>query len=171
MGFIHIYCGDGKGKTTASIGAAIRAMGSGMNVAFCQFFKNGTSNEIKILQELSLCTYFQQKVDFPFFFKMTDKEILQSKSVYTNYFDSILEQSSKFDMIVFDEIISTCNFSILDENYVKNKILEISSKCEIILTGREPSETLIEISDYVSEIKNIKHPFDKGIKARKGIEY
>ena len=171
MGLVHIYCGDGKGKTSSAVGLSIRALGSGMSVGFCQFFKNGSSGEIKILKKLERCTYIQPEKSFPLFMNMTDSQKVDAQKYYTEYFNSALLHAKENDVLVFDEIISTCNFGMLDIDYVVKSIEAIKNDCEIILTGRDPDTKLIQLADYICEIKNVRHPFDTGIIARKGIEY
>ena len=171
MGLVHIYCGDGKGKTSSAVGLSMRALGSGMSVGFCQFFKNGSSGEIKILKTLEQCTYIQPEKSFPLFMNMTESQKVDAKNYYAEYFNSALQQAKNFDLLVFDEIISTCNFGMLDIDYVLKSLQSIKDHCEIILTGRNPEQKLLAIADYICEIKNVRHPFDNGIHARKGIEF
>ncbi len=171
MALIHIYCGDGKGKTTASVGLAIRALGSNMKVVFCQFFKNGNSCEINALQTFENLIYKKSDKDFPFFSVMTDGQKSQAKDHFSALFNEVISVSNECDMIIFDEIISTYNFNFLDKKDVIDKIKNASKTCEIVLTGRNPADELCQIADYISFVKKIKHPYDEGISARKGIEF
>ncbi len=171
MGLIHIYCGNGKGKSTASAGLALRALGTGMKVLYCQFFKNGSSGEIKALKSFDSFTYIKSEKDFPRFVNMTAEQKLGAKKYYTDLFIKVSEMTADFDMIVFDEIMSTYNHNFLDKDIVPTKIKEMSASCEIVLTGRNPAEELCEIADYISKVCKVKHPFDNGVKARKGIEF
>ncbi|MFI3226080.1 MAG: cob(I)yrinic acid a,c-diamide adenosyltransferase [Clostridia bacterium] len=167
---IHIYCGDGKGKTTAATGLAVRAIGSGRNVLFVQFFKNGSSSEIKMLKTFKNLTYMKTEHSFGRFANMSDEE----KSIAFEHFNNLvidaINCSVDYNMVVFDEIISTYNLNFLDKEHFLNFCIQNQDK-EIVLTGRNPSEELLKIADYVSEIKKIKHPFDNGTKARYGIEF
>ena len=172
LGLIHIYCGDGKGKTTASIGIAIRSISYGYNVLFCQFLKSGESSEVKVL-----CKYPNCRVEvgegLKGFVKDLTKEELH-KVIDNN--NNILEKAinlcgeGKCDILILDEIIATVNLQLIDYNkligFLKNKPRNI----EVIMTGRNPNSELVNLADYISEIKKIKHPFDKGIYARNGID-
>ncbi len=171
MGLIHIYCGDGKGKTTASCGLALRALGNDMKVVFCQFFKDGSSCEVKSLIKFENLTYFKSKIQLPMFSRMTDEQKNLAFEAYNSLFKEVIEQGKKSDLVIFDEIISAMTYKFLDETTVINVLKKLSETCEIVLTGRNPSENLQELADYISEIKKIKHPFDSGITARKGIEF
>jgi len=170
MGLVHIYCGDGKGKTTASIGLSIRSAGSGMKVLFVQFFKNGNSNEIALLKKIDHITCLHSPKTFGRFVNMNDKQKKEAEESYRDLFQEAIERSAEFDMIVFDELISAYNYNMIDKNLVCEFIKE-NRKLEIVLTGRNPEIELLNLADYVSEIKKIKHPYDKGEKARKGIEF
>lgn len=169
MNLTHIYCGNGKGKTTAAIGLTIRAVGSGMKVLFVQFFKNSHSSEIKILKNISNIDYMSPSKVFGRYKNMNDEQREETKTIYNNLLMEVIEKSKNYDMIILDEVISTYNYEMIDKivllDWVKNK------SCEIVLTGRNPADELIEIADYVSEVKKIKHPYEKGIHARKGIEF
>ncbi|MFI3325628.1 MAG: cob(I)yrinic acid a,c-diamide adenosyltransferase [Clostridia bacterium] len=171
MGLIHIYCGDGKGKTTASVGLAVRAVGSGKKVLFSQFFKNGESSEVKAIKTFENLTYCKSDKAFPRFANMTDEDKLYAYEYYDKLVNDIIEKAKNYDMIVFDEIISCYNLGFLNRETVVNFCKNNDYDIEIVLTGRNPAPELVEIADYVSQIEKIKHPYDQGITARKGIEY
>ncbi|MCX7715576.1 MAG: cob(I)yrinic acid a,c-diamide adenosyltransferase [Clostridia bacterium] len=170
-GLIHIYCGNGKGKTTAAVGLAARCAGSGGDVLFFQFLKDNTSSEREILKKIDRVTLLDGLSKVKFSFAMNESEMQQAKRFYTEKMEEIIKESEKYRLLVMDEIIAAANKGFIDEDrlveFLKNKPYML----EVVLTGRNPSERLVDIADYVSEIKKIKHPFDKGIKARKGIEF
>ena len=166
---IHIYCGNGKGKTTASIGLAVRYFGAGGKVYFYQFMKNGTSSEVNILKNMGIyvkaCTPCNK-----FTFKMNDEE----KNAVREYHNQMLAEISDIkekSLIILDEIISAYNKNLVDREKAEKIILSFSDDNEIVLTGRQPPEIFLTNADYISEINEIKHPYQKGISARKGIEY
>lgn len=171
-GLIHIYCGDGKGKTTAAVGLAVRAAGSGKKVVFAQFFKNGSSSEIKVLQnlepiEVCICT-----TNRGFFYNMSDSEKEETQIDYISLFERVTERAScNADVLVLDEIISACNCHMVDEDRLVEFLQKKPDRLEVVLTGREPSQRLVCMADYVTEMKKIKHPYDEGINARLGIEF
>lgn len=176
QGLIQINCGDGKGKTTAAIGQAVRSAGTGINVVFSRFLKTDKSGELKILSAIPEITLIPCRKNFGFFNKMTEEEKLEAKEVYQEELDlamkTAIEKAKMGDtVLVMDEIIATYNHGLVDREafveFLKNK----PSNLEVVMTGRGPAEELVALADYVSEIKKVKHPFDRGIYARKGIEY
>ena len=170
-GLIHIYCGDGKGKTTAAIGLAIRAAGAGKRVVFAQFFKDGSSSEIRVLQAVDNIQTIHCKTVRGFWRRMDDIQKAQASKDYTNFFGDILAAAKGADLLIMDEIVSVCNHGTVTETLVLDFLRDKPKDLEVVLTGRNPSETLLELADYVSEIRKIKHPYDCGIAAREGIEF
>ena len=171
MNCLHIYTGDGKGKTTAATGLALRMLGCGKKVVFCQFFKNGSSGEIKALKTFENLTYLKSEDSFPFFFKMTEEQKEEAKLAFAKLFDDVISLAQDCDLIVFDEIISTYNYGFFDKEHVIASLNKLKEHCEVVTTGRNPEKELCEIADYISNIQCVKHPFELGIKARKGIEF
>lgn len=170
---VHIYCGDGKGKTTAAIGLCIRAAGNNKKILIARFLKTENSGELIILRNIQNIEVIHCKKQFGFYKNLLDNEKLQAKQMYKDIFKTVLDKvkTNYYDIIMLDEIMAILNYNIISEKEIINFLNLYSDEIEIILTGRNPSQNLIEISDYVSEIKKIKHPFDKGVKARKGIEF
>lgn len=170
-GYLHIYCGDGKGKTTAAVGLCIRAAGNGMKILFAQFLKSSNTGEINILRNIKNIDILRSEIKLPFTFQMNEEE--RKKAIKTNkdIFTNCVNRCYDYDILILDEVISAYNYNYIDKiefiNFIENKPKHV----EFILTGRNPDESLIKYADYISEIKNIKHPFQTGIKARKGIEY
>ena len=173
LGLVHIYSGDGKGKTTASIGLTIRALGCGYKVLFVQFLKDDNTNEIKFLSKVDNIEIISGNGGInKFTWTMTQEELSKVKELMTKRFNDAVEicNTGKYDLIVFDEIMGAIKTNILDEELVLEFIKKKSDSLEVVMTGRNPSNELIEVADYVSEIKKIKHPFDRKIPAREGIE-
>ncbi len=169
---IHIYCGDGKGKTTCAIGLAIRMLGASKKVLFAQFFKDGSSSEIEILRSFDNLKYIcANSPTIKRFVNMTDEEKTKANSYYRELLQDVIQKSKDYDLIVLDEISSTLNYNMVDKDILLDFLNTNKSTKEIVLTGRNPNKKLIELADYISEIKKVKHPFDNGIMARKGIEY
>jgi len=171
-GLIHIYCGDGKGKTTAALGFVMRACGSDFNVVFVQFLKSQETGELRILRKLKNVAVLRGNIPSKFSWEFTEEE---KKAVFDEhnrlFKEAILsiDNSSK-TLLVFDEIIGAMSKNLIDTDMVLRFLKKKESGAEIVLTGRNPTDELIAIADYVSDIKKIKHPYDKGIIARKGIE-
>jgi len=171
-GLIHIYTGDGKGKTTAAVGLSIRCVGSGGTVVFTQFLKDNKSSELKVLKTIEGILLIPSEKTFGFYFNMTDQVKEEAKEVYGRLLRKAIEQATKeeYQMLVLDEIISTYNNNLIDQQYLLDFLKNKPNQLEVVLTGRNPSKELLELADYVSEIKKVKHPFDTGIHARIGIE-
>lgn len=169
-GLTHLYCGDGKGKTTTAIGLAVRAAGSGMRVAFVQFMKGSETSEINMLKCLPNICVFRSSVDFGFFSTMSVEEKIHLTNIHNSLMDEALEYLGTEGMLVLDEITHAINFDLINGEKLRNFIEKKPQRIELVMTGRNPEEYLMEQADYVSEIKKIKHPFDRGITARKGIE-
>lgn len=168
---IHIYCGDGKGKTTAAMGLAIRMAGSGAHVVIGQFFKDGSSSEIGVLKTVPGITV-RRCVTVPGrFFRFTPEQRQQATADYTAYLHQLMELARTAQLLVLDEAVSACNHGIIPEDVLVRFLKEQRETMEIVLTGRNPSDALLETADYVTEMKKQKHPFDEGIPARFGVEY
>lgn len=169
---IHIYHGNGKGKTTAAVGLAVRAVGAGMRVFFFQFLKNGTSSEINVLRKCSIETFCCEACT-KFTFMMNDEEKKAVAEEHNSMLYTIIEmiKNKSADMIVMDEFLDAWNKEMLDIILAEKIITECSADTELIITGRSPAEKITEKADYISEIKEIKHPYTRGVAARKGIEY
>lgn len=170
-GLIHIYYGDGKGKTTAAIGLAIRAAGAGKRVVFAQFFKDGSSSENSVLKAVENIQAVHCNTVRGFWKRMDDVQKAKASKDYTSFLAEIIMLAKDADLLVLDEIISACNHGTVTEAAVLDFLRDKPNNLEVALTGRGPSETLLKFADYVSEIKKVKHPYDCGIAAREGIEF
>lgn len=177
---VQIYHGDGKGKTTAAVGAAVRATGNGLPVLFAQFLKDDTSGEIAMLKKIGVDTLHAEK-NYGFVSRMNDRELEATRSYFAKMMEQvklwIKEQSEAQKeneigaVVVLDEILHAVNYRLLDEENVVEFLRQISGNTEVILTGRNPSGQLYAMADYVTEMKKEKHPYEQGITARKGIEF
>lgn len=171
-GLIHIYEGDGKGKTTAAVGLSIRCAGNGGKVLFTQFLKDNQSSEIKILNSIPQIEFIPSSEYFGFYSRMTEETKIRAKEVYNNLLASVIQKASKEDyqMLVLDEIIATYNYKLIDVNLILDFLKNKPDHLEIVMTGRNPADELLDLADYVSKIVKIKHPYDKNVPARAGIE-
>ena len=168
---IHSYCGDGKGKTTAAMGLALRAAGSGRRVVVSQFLKDGTSSELQIFRQLPQVQVQTCEEKFGFFWNMTKEQKAAAKEAYTRLFEeAVCAVQKETFLLVMDELIAAYNHELVDRKQVLAFLKEKPEDLEIVMTGREPAPELLELADYVSEIRKRKHPFDQGVAARKGIE-
>lgn len=170
-GLVHIYCGDGKGKTTAAVGLTLRSAGAGNRVVFTQFFKDGSSSEISLLRQIPGISVLHADTVGGFWKRMTAEQQAQASRDYTELFHIACEMAKNANLLVLDEIISACNHGAVPEDAVLDFLKNKSENLEVVLTGRNPSAALLVQADYVTEMKKVKHPFDRGVLARKGIEY
>jgi cob(I)alamin adenosyltransferase len=173
-GLVHIYTGNGKGKTTAAVGLGVRACGSGLRVLMVQFLKGTPSGEIKSIQKLEPgFRVYRGKDTKKFTWQMNEEEKAQAFSeqqkILEYAYDAV--QRGEVDLLIFDEALGAMSSGFLNKEAIIDFIKNKPEHLEIVLTGRGAPEELIELADYVSEIKNVKHPAEKGIKARKGIEF
>ena len=171
-GCIHIYCGDGKGKTTTGMGLCTRAAGFGYHVLIYQFMKNNKTSERKILEQVPNITFIDGLEQEKFSFQMTPQEKAERKDYYEKQFRLITQkaEAENYDVLFLDELIYTIRNGLFDESLLLDYMNNKPPHLDLFLTGQNPSEALIELADYVSEIRKIKHPFDRGLRARKGIE-
>ena len=166
-GYIQVYYGDGKGKTTAAVGLAVRAVGAGLTVCFAQFMKPGTSCELEGLRSLGvrMISGAQNK----FSFQMTPEEKAQAR--LRN--EAILNEALilKDDVLVLDEAMDACRLGLLDREHILALLRDKPHGLELVITGHEPDQEFLDLADYVTEAVCHKHPYQEGVRARKGIEY
>jgi cob(I)alamin adenosyltransferase len=172
-GLIEVYTGDGKGKTTAVVGLACRASGHNLKVCYIYFHKNPERwgyGEFKILKKIGVDIFGFGK-EHPHFDKKVEKEKIREECLKGIEFIKKIFKEKKYDVIICDEILISLRDGFLEEEEIIKIMEEKPENIELVLTGRYITEKIIEKADLVSEIKKIKHPYDKGIKSRKGIEY
>jgi len=172
-GLIHLYIGEGKGKTTAAVGLAVRAAGSGKRVVFGQLLKGRRTGEVASLEALGVRVIRTDK-EHGFLWEMDDEQLESCRAEQLrllNEFRDIILGDSEIDLLVVDEALDVIEYGLVDEHGVQNIFERKPDTLEIVCTGRSAPEWLIEKADYVTEMKKIKHPFDRGVEARKAIEY
>lgn len=190
-GYVQIYTGDGKGKTTAAIGLAIRALGAGKRVLFLQFMKTRSYSEHQILPEISP-NLTLETLGKPFFVikegSMPEEELEKWRKQAVvfppghppqEYVELIKKgmalareavTGTKYQLVVLDELVAALNFGLVTWDEVRFLIEQKNDEVELVLTGRGATAELIEKADLVTEMREIKHYYTKGVKARKGIE-
>ncbi|HBF35839.1 MAG TPA: cob(I)yrinic acid a,c-diamide adenosyltransferase [Firmicutes bacterium] len=172
QGIIQVYTGDGKGKTTAAIGLAVRAWGRGLKVKVYQFLKTaGGSGEHWALMSfdppIPLFTFGDGK--FIYTDKPTPKDIEQALNGWKQIDQAIA--SDENDVIVIDELSHVMNKRLLDPNMVLATLVKKPARLELVLTGRDMPISILELADLVTEMKMVKHPYQYGLAAREGIEF
>jgi cob(I)alamin adenosyltransferase len=171
-GLVHVYTGDGKGKTTTALGIACRARGNNLKVAYVSFHKNYSkweNGDVKAMKELGIESYEFANVS-PFIEPTIDLSEVRGECLDGLHFVELLYKKG-YDMIIMDELNVSIKEGFLTEKEVLNVIQKKPDNLELIITGRDAPKSVIKMADLVSEILFIKHPFDKGISARKGIEF
>ncbi len=176
LGHVQVFYGNGKGKSTSAFGTALRASGNGYSVHLIQFMKNGASSleqqipgEIQALEKFPDFSYKRFGLGDWYIRGKNDSEHKQKAQEAFNYLKSCL---GKYDILIADEILYAVQLGLLEENEIVKLIKEKPKNQELILTGsHKPFEEIFKLADLVTEIKKIKHPYDSGIMARKGLEY
>ena len=171
-GLIHLYCGGGKGKTTAAVGLTVRCAGRGNKVVFAQFLKDGTSGECRVLAKLGVTVLAANPVG-KFSFRMTEEEKAETAAALGRTFDAAtgFAVRERATLLVLDEICAAVNCGFLPEKTLTEFLESRPDSLEVVLTGRDPSENLQVHADYITEMKKRRHPFDEGVAAREGIEF
>ncbi len=167
-GLVHLYYGDGKGKTTAAMGLALRALGSGKRVAVLQFLKGGQSGEIPLLEQLGAKLY-RGKAGQKFVFQMNDAEKAETRALQNANLAAAMAEPA--DLLVLDEAGSAWELDMVDKALLQQAVLQRPVGQECVLTAHAAPQWMLDAADYVTEMKCLRHPYQKGIAARKGIEY
>lgn len=190
---IHIYCGNGKGKSTASLGLCVRASGHNVPVLLVQFLKDDTSGELKVLRDLPDVEIMHSDKFFGFTWNMTEDELKEQAEIFDRMLGKVSawidgklqwltelvdttencdEKSGIKILVILDEIIPAIDCKLVKESVLFELMDKYNSKdVEIVLTGRNPSEELKAKADYISCIEAVKHPYEKGVVGRQGVEY
>ena len=164
-----MYTGNGKGKTTAAIGLAVRAAGAGKAVFIAQYVKGMHYSELDALKRFPEIELRQYGLDCFIINKPTQKDIDAARVGLGEVAKIIAE--NKFDVLILDEICIALHYHLFEEQEVLNLLKAKPTEMEIVLTGRYAPEALYEIADLVTEMKEIKHYYNEGVAARKGIEF
>ena len=167
-GLVHLYYGDGKGKTTAAMGLALRALGSGKRVVVLQFLKGGQSGEIPLLEQLGVKIY-RGKAGQKFVFQMNDAEKAETRALQNANLAAAMAEPA--DLLVLDEAGSAWELDMVDKALLQQAVLQRPAGQECVLTAHAAPQWMLDAADYVTEMKCLRHPYQKGIVARKGIEY
>lgn len=164
---IHLYWGEGKGKTTAAMGLALRALGHHQHVIILQFLKDGSSGEIEPLRSLGAKVYACPHAKFTWL--MNEEERAQAWENNTAALQRIAVQD--FDLLVLDEACGACQNHLVDGALLQQFVTRAGTASEVVLTGRTPTPWMLASADYSTEMRACQHPYTKGVAAREGIEY
>ncbi len=172
LGKLHLYAGDGKGKTTAAAGLAVRASGNGLKVLFVQFLKSGKSAELQQMEKLGISVVSGQPFT-KFVFQMNAEEKQESREFFEHRLEEVFNKAAAdYDLLVLDEVLGAISTEMVAEERLLELLQSKPGQLEVVVTGRDPSARLIAQSDYYTEMKMHKHPYEsEGLGARAGIEY
>ncbi len=167
-GFVQVYTGNGKGKTTAAVGLAIRSAGAGLKVYFCQFLKGRPTCEMKIFRKLDnrISVLRSGKKGFV---THPEKEDFEKANTCFRKVSKVISKG-EYDVVILDEINNAMAINLINSKELIDVIKNKPKHVELVLTGRNIPQEIIKIADLVTEMKEIKHYYSKGIQARKGIE-
>jgi cob(I)alamin adenosyltransferase len=169
-GLVIVNTGSGKGKTTAALGAALRAAGTGMHVCIIQFLKGSWKyGELESLKKIPEIEILQMGTGFTWEKENLDEDRRLARAAWEKCREAVL--SGRYGMVIFDEINYVLSYGLLDEDEVIEFIRQRPAGVHLILTGRNAPERVQETADMVTEMREVKHHFKKGVKAQKGIEY
>ncbi|MDR1263764.1 MAG: cob(I)yrinic acid a,c-diamide adenosyltransferase [Oscillospiraceae bacterium] len=170
---LHLYTGDGKGKTTAAMGLALRALGHGRRVLVAQFMKNGRSGELEALRRFKNARVVEIPPTKKFTFQMTDDELAEAKRQQSVALESLIGfvEDEKPDMTILDELAITAHTGLVG-NADALRLIDVALQYgEVIVTGRNAPPAIMDRADYVTEMVKRRHPYDSGVQARKGVEW
>lgn len=168
---IHIYCGDGKGKTTAALGLICRHVGTGGKAVLAQFLKSLPTGELSTLEKLGVPVY-RNELPHGFFPNMNEEMKSRVHEMHDQTLAEVtrLARTNACTLLVLDELCAALSLGLIDREKVLS-LLDDHGNAELVITGRDPEEALTSRADYITEMKLVKHPYEKGVLARKGIEY
>ena len=176
-GLILVNTGNGKGKTTAALGVALRAVGQGLKVLILQFIKSGNGyGELAGLARLGEQVEIRSMGKGFIYYKrdeVGESELARHKAAAQEAWHTLVEEvnSDRWDLIIMDEINNAINYELIDVNSVVDMLKHKPERLHVILTGRYAKPEIIDVADTVTEMKIVKHAYEKGIKAAKGIEF
>ena len=168
-GLVHLYTGDGKGKTTAAVGLTVRAAGRGKPVVIAQFLKGEDSGERRILERLPQVNLLPLPETIQFTFAMSEEEKEKEKVRYQCMLKEIAYAAQVCELLILDEVCAAVNTGMISLQAILQLLDGLT--CEIVMTGREPAQELEQRADYITCMEKVRHPYDEGICAREGIEY
>ena len=173
MGLLHVYTGEGKGKTTAAVGLSVRAAGCGKRIVFAQFMKGAATGELAGMQRSPGIEIIRCEEAFPFYNQMNEEEKKRQSNCHNTILEQVLARVEKgaCDMVILDEVTYPCRWVLLDEALLRQLLDTARGQAEVVCTGRDAPQWLLDRADYITEMKSVRHPYDKGVRAREGIEY
>ena len=168
---LHVYYGDGKGKTTAAIGLAVRALGCGQTVCLVPFLKGRGTGEVVFLEKTPGITILRGKTAACFTFQMNEAQKAECAVRQEEIFAEgmAMARQGRCDLLILDAACAALRAALLPEALLQKAVL--NAPYEVVLTGRDPADWMLQNADYITEFTAHRHPYEKGIPAREGIEY
>ena len=172
IGLTHVYYGYGKGKTTAALGLSLRASGRGLKVVIVQFLKDMLSGELKQFSCLEGVKVIRGKAAPAFVKDMTPEQLEETRAIHNGNLREAwdLVQAGECDLLVLDEALDAYQLGVLDHDLLHEVVCNKPETLELVITGHQPTDWIFDEADYITEMVKHRHPYDRGIKARKGIE-
>ena len=172
IGLTHVYYGYGKGKTTCALGLSVRASGRGLKVVIVQFLKDMLSGELAQFKCLEGIRVIRGTAAPCFVKDMTPEQVAETCGIHNRNLREAWElvQAGECDLLVLDEVLDAYQLGVLDHDLLEEIVCRKPESLELVITGHEPTEWIFDKADYITEMVKHRHPYDKGIKARKGIE-
>ncbi|MBQ9534901.1 MAG: cob(I)yrinic acid a,c-diamide adenosyltransferase [Clostridia bacterium] len=169
-GLIHIYTGEGKGKTTAALGLSLRACGRGRHVLWTSFLKDYDSGEFMLPPPFEV---HRGEPVRKFFFAMSEEEKAQVRAEHNARARELFRRAAAegVDLLVLDEAFGAISVGALDAELLAELLQARPQKLEVVMTGRGADGRLVEMADYITEMRPLRHPFDSGVPAREGVEF
>jgi len=169
-GYIQVYTGNGKGKTTAAFGLALRALGAGLHVGIIQFMKSKPTSELRSMRKFGKSLVLKRYGSPRFLMrKPKARDIIQAQKALIAAGDMV--NSGRYDAIILDEACMALHYNLIDINELISMIRKRPKGLEIVITGRCAPKELIETADLVTEMQEVKHYWKAGVRARRGIEF
>lgn len=171
-GLTHVYCGDGKGKTTAAVGLAARFAAYNNNIIFCRFMKTAESGELESLKNLGVQVLSPEDSPKGFSWTLSAEELSLVKIANDRLLQMAIDicRQSETGLLILDEIVGAVHKKLAEEKKLLDFLDDRPPLWEIVMTGRNPTGELLKRADYVTKMEKIKHPFDTGVESRVGIE-
>ena len=170
-GLLHVYWGDGKGKTTAAVGLAVRQTGQNGRVVFAQFLKNGRSGELSVLKQLEGVALCCDCTASKFVAKMTPEERAEYARRCREQLRQAFDLAQTRDMLVLDEALDACELGMLEQAELLALLDGRPAGLEVVVTGHSLPQEIARRAGYITQMQSQRHPYDRGIKARRGVEY
>ncbi len=172
-GLIHVYYGYGKGKTTCALGLSLRASGCGLNVVIVQFLKDMATGELEQLNALPNITVIRGKAAPTWIKNMTPEQLQETRDIHNSNLKKAIKmvEANECDLLVLDEVLDALQQDVLDEDLLRSIVCNKPDSLELVITGHSPTKWVFDQADYITEMRKERHPYDEGIKARKGIEF